>query len=93
VSRRYHSTVWAILSAARDNGDIGGFDDLGGGRWRIEVPATRYAAYHGEQWGSIVLRTREALAWAEGYWSGRRVNPTTRAGAGTGSAIRDFEGS
>lgn len=79
------------LSFASDNGHIGGFEELDGGRWLIKVPATRYAAYHGGEWGEIVLRTREVLAFTEGLWCGLHINPTNRAGAGSGSAVRDFE--
>jgi hypothetical protein len=76
------------LTIARDAGDIGGFEEVGT-RWLIKVPATRYAAFHGADWGEIVLTTREVLAFAEGRWAGRRINPVNRAGAGPGSAIRD----
>lgn len=89
--------AWIYLSTARDAGDIGGYEELPGGKWLIQVPATRYAAYHGEQWGEIALSTREVLAFAEGRWAamrtadGGRIHPVHRAGAATGSAIRDYE--
>jgi hypothetical protein len=70
---------------------VGGYRELPGGKWLVQVPATRYAAYHGDEWGEIVLSTREVLAFAEGIWAGRRINPVHRAGAEGGSALRDLE--
>jgi hypothetical protein len=90
MSRASRTDAHIHLSVALDAGDIGGFEEFGT-RWLIKVPATRYAAHHGEQWGEIVLTTREVLAFAEGRWAGRRINPVNRAGADGGSAYRDFE--
>lgn len=91
AKRATRTDAWVYLSTAKDDGDIGGYRELGGGKWLVQVPATRYAAFHGAKWGEIVLSTREVLAFAEGRWAGRHINPTNRAGAGPGSASRDYE--
>jgi hypothetical protein len=88
AKRATRTDAWVYLSTAKDAGDIGGYRELGGGKWLVQVPATRYAAFHGAKWGEIVLSTREVLAFAEGRWAGRRINPTNRAGGG--SAYDDF---
>jgi hypothetical protein len=31
--------AWVYLSTAKDDGDIGGYRELGGGKWLIQVPA------------------------------------------------------
>jgi hypothetical protein len=88
AKRASRTDAWIHLSTARDAGDIGGYEELPGGKWLVRVPATRYAAHHGQEWGEIILSTREVLAFAEGRWAGRQINPVNRAGGG--SASEDF---
>jgi hypothetical protein len=69
------------LHAALAAGVIAAFEQLEGGRWLITTTPTRLEHYRdADAHGTIVLRTREVLAFTEGWWAGRGVRPIRRAG-------------
>jgi hypothetical protein len=99
MARATASSAENYLGWALAAGHIFGYGRLDGERgervrWRIEVQPTRYAAHHDpDARGVIVLTTREVMAFVEGLWAATKTQPTTRAGAPSGSAIADFEAS
>jgi hypothetical protein len=83
------------LSHAKSEGIISDFirsDQPGRVFWVIDVPGTHYAEhFESGSKGQIVLTTREVMAFIEGTWAALKINPVNRAGAESGSAVRDFE--
>lgn len=68
------------LHAALEEGVITAFEELEG-RWLITTTPTHREHYNDPlATGRIVLSTREVLAFTEGWWAGRGIHPTRRAG-------------
>jgi hypothetical protein len=82
IRRASRTDAEMLLAAARDDGDVFAYDwNAELGRWFVEVQPTRYDAYHHEDArGVLALTTREVLAFIEGRWAARRVQPVHRAG-------------
>jgi hypothetical protein len=83
--RATHSDAHNYLYFAKREGVIKDFRKVKVGnktKYAITVPATRFAIYHDpEAVGEIVLGPREILAFTEGWWAAKGMNPTNRAGA------------
>lgn len=74
------------LHWAKSLGYIFGFEMThtpDGLRWIIETAPTRLEHYRdNDARGTIVLSTREVMAFTEGLWAASGVRPVNRAGSG-----------
>jgi hypothetical protein len=80
------------LDFATASGYIQGFEKIeqpGKTLWKIKTLPTRYNTYHKlMDYESIVLTTREVMAFIEGVWAAAKIHPVHRAGDSIGPAAR-----
>jgi hypothetical protein len=84
------------LDFCKASGYIQGFEKVqepGKTLWKIQVWPTRYNTYHKlMDYETIVLTTREVMAFIEGVWAAAKIHPTTRAGDNIGPVRHHLSG-